>query len=49
MYMLEKDNKDALFILRIGHLNRQNIFNLFSLGDLNTLEFQENAIEEARD
>ena len=46
---IPEDNKDALFVLRIGHQDRQNIFNLFGLGDLDTLEFQENTIKEARD
>ena len=48
MYMPE-DNEDALFVLRIGHQDGWNIFNLFGLGDLDTPEFQENAAEEARD
>ena len=49
MYMLKEDNKDALLVLRIGYKDRQNISNLFGLEDLDTLEFQENTIEEARD
>ena len=49
IYMLEKIYKDALFIVRIGYNNRQNISNLFGLGDLDTLKFQKNIIEEARD
>lgn len=39
IYMPEKKNKDALFILRIGHEDRWNIFNLFGLGDLDIPEF----------
>jgi len=49
MYMLKKDNKDALIILRIGYNYKWNIFNLFGLGDLNILELLENAVEKARD
>ena len=49
IYMLKKDNEDALLVLRIGYKDGQNISNLFGLGDLDTLEFQENTIEEARD
>ena len=49
IYMPKKDNKDALLVFRIGYKDRQNISNLFSLGDLDTLEFQENAVKEARD
>ena len=37
--MPKEDNKDAFLVLRIGYKDRQNIFNLFGLGDLNTLEF----------
>jgi len=49
IYILKKDNEDALIVLRIGYGYRWNIFNLFSLGDLDTLELLENTIEEARD
>jgi len=47
--MLKKNNKDALIILRIGYGYRWNIFNLFGLGDLDTLELLKNTVEEARD
>ena len=49
MYIPKEDNKDALLVLRIGYKDKQNISNLFSLGDLDTLKFQGNAIKEARD
>jgi len=49
IYMPKKDNKDALIVLRIGYSYKWNIFNLFSLGDLDTLELLENTIEETRD
>jgi len=49
IYMPKKDNKDTFIILRISHSYRWNIFNLFSLGDLDILELLENAIEETRD
>jgi len=49
MYMPKKDNEDALIVLRIGHGYGWNIFNLFGLGDLDTPELSENAVEEARD
>ena len=49
IYMPEKPKEDALLLVRIGYKDKQNIFNLFGLGDLDTLEFQENAIEEAKD
>ena len=48
MYMLKMNNKDTLFILRIGYKNGFNISNLFNLGDLNILKFQEIAIDEAK-
>ena len=49
VYMLEKIYKDALFIVKICYDNGWNISNLFSLGDLDTLKFWENVVEEARD
>jgi len=49
MYMPEKPKEDALLLVRIGHKDGWNIFNLFGLGDLDTPELSENAVEEARD
>jgi len=36
---MPKDNKDALLLVRIGHEDGWNIFNLFGLGDQDTPEF----------
>ena len=47
IYIL-KDNKDTFLLVRIGYKNGQNIFNLFSLGDLNTPEFQKDITEKAK-
>ena len=48
IYLLKTINKDTFFIFKIGYNNKQNISNLFSLEDLNILEFKEDAIEKAR-
>jgi len=49
MYLPETVGEDALFILKIGYNDGWNISNLFSLGDLDIPEFEEDAAEEARD